>query len=187
LVTSTADFQRWFDAAPDAYLLLAPDLTIAGVNRTYALSVGVDPDAILGRPLFDVFPENPAELEASGKGILRASLERVLTSHAPDTMPVIKYDVMDDHGRFRPRFWSVSNTPILDEVGRVRWILNRPEEVTSRVGLGLPVTSAEFEEYAKRTQAALEDSEHRLRQSHQRPHPPAPRLQPPAGARPPGH
>ena len=155
----------WFESAPDAYLILSRDLVIERVNRRYVELVGVDPEAVVGRPLFDVFPENPAELLPTGKGVLRASLERVLRSRAPDTMPVIKYDVMDDTGRFRPRYWSVSNTPIVDDAGEVRWILNRPEEVTSRVELGLPVTSAEFEEYAKRTQAALEDSEHRLRQS----------------------
>ena len=81
------EFGPWFEWAPDAYLLLTPDLRIAGVNRSYAHLVGVDPVVVMGRPLFEVFPENPAEVEATGKGVLRASLERVLRSRAPDTMP----------------------------------------------------------------------------------------------------
>ena len=166
--TNTAaieDFQRWFDHAPDAYLILSPDLTISGVNDLYLLLTGASRADIVGRALFEVFPDNPNDPAADGVRNLRASLDKVLTYRVPDAMPTQKYDVRDLNGRWVVRYWSPLNTPILDATGRVQWIIHRVEEVTARVELGLPVTPIELEAYTRRTQAALEDSEHRLRQS----------------------
>ena len=44
----------------------------------------------LGRGLFEVFPDNPEDPAATGTSNLRASLERVLKTRQPDTMPVQK-------------------------------------------------------------------------------------------------
>jgi len=40
-----------------------------------------------------MFPDNPDDPAASGAANLRASLERVLATRAPDTMAVQKYDI----------------------------------------------------------------------------------------------
>ena len=44
-------------------------------------------------PLFDVFPDNPERADANGVANLRASLQRVIATRAPDTMPTQRYDV----------------------------------------------------------------------------------------------
>ena len=164
-VPANADFGPWFDGAPDAYLVLAPDLTIIGVNRAYARSVGVEPDAIVGRPLFEVFPDNPDDPEASGVRNLRASLTRVLTTRMPDAMPVQKYDIPLAGGGFEARHWSPLNTPVLAEDGSVRAIIHRVEDVTTLVQLGLPATPDEVGAFALRIQAELQSTEGKLRQS----------------------
>jgi len=48
---------------------------------------------ILGRYLFDIFPDDPADTNATGVRNLRASLERMLASGEPDAMAVQKYDI----------------------------------------------------------------------------------------------
>lgn len=130
------DFRAIFENAPGLYLVLSPDLRIVAVNAAYAAATMTVREHILGRSLFDVFPDNPDEPGASGVSNLRASLERVLQFRRPDAMPVQKYDVRrpdSEGGRFEERYWSPFNTPVLDAAGRVLWIIHRVEDVTGLV------------------------------------------------------
>ena len=43
--------------------------------------------------MFDVFPDNPDDPAANGVRNLRASLERVRETCAPDRMPIQRYDI----------------------------------------------------------------------------------------------
>ena len=84
---STPDFQTLFEAAPGLYLVLLPDApryTIVAVSDAYARATMTTREEILGRGLFEVFPDNPADPTATGVNTLRASLGRVLTKRAPD-------------------------------------------------------------------------------------------------------
>ncbi|MCX4907335.1 PP2C family protein-serine/threonine phosphatase [Streptomyces sp. NBC_00878] len=128
------DFEEVFQALPSPVLLLAPDLVIVAANRAYAQVSGRGPEELVGRFLFDVFPDSPSE-EATGARTLRASLERVLETGERDTMALQKYDV-EEPGRpgvFRERYWSPVNIPVLDAEGRVSLIAQRVEEVTALV------------------------------------------------------
>jgi PAS domain-containing protein len=94
--------------------------------------------AIVGRPLFEVFPDNPEDSSATGVHNLRASLERVLRERVPDTMPVQKYDIRraaSEGGGFEERFWSPRNSPVLDASGEVTYIIHRVEDITEATRL----------------------------------------------------
>ena len=86
----TPDFRKLFESSPDLYLVLSPDLDIVAVSDAYARATMTQRQAIVGRPLFEVFPDNPEDSSATGVHNLRASLERVLRERVPDTMPVQK-------------------------------------------------------------------------------------------------
>jgi signal transduction histidine kinase/DNA-binding response OmpR family regulator len=83
--------------------------------------------------LFDLFPDNPDDASADGTGKLRASLDRVVRTRQPDTMPVQKYDIRGPDGSFTSRYWSPKNIPVLSPSGELRYILHRVEEVTELV------------------------------------------------------
>lgn len=90
-------------------------------------------EEIVGRGLFEIFPDNPREPDATGEKNLRASLNRVLQSRAPDTMAVQKYDIPQPAamgGGFEERYWSPVNAPVLEQSGNVCWIVHRVEDVT---------------------------------------------------------
>src|SRR5215470_1078110 len=87
------DFRALFESAPGLYLVLAPDLTIVAVSEAYLKATMTTREGILGRGLFDVFPDNPDDPGATGTTNLRASLARVLKHHTADTMAVQKYDI----------------------------------------------------------------------------------------------
>lgn len=125
------DFAAVFDTTPTPYLILTPDLVIVAMNRAREAATRTDRRAIIGRPLFEAFPDNPDDPTASGVRNLRASLERVLATKQPDTMPVQKYDLADPAtGRFDERWWSPVNLPVLDDAGDVVLLLHRVTDVT---------------------------------------------------------
>lgn len=147
-MASAIDFHAIFDAGPAAYLLLCADpprYTIADVSRAYLGATGTDRDALVGRGLFEVFPENPDEHAENGASDLRTSLDRVLRDGVPDVMGIQKYDIplRDGSGQFEVRYWSPINTPIVDDAGEVRHVLHRVEDITdfilAREGLGTTI------------------------------------------------
>ena len=87
------DFQALFEAAPALYLVLTPDLTIVAASDAYLRATLTQRGDILGRYLFDVFPDNPDDPDATGTRNLTASLQRVLAGGIADTMPIQKYDI----------------------------------------------------------------------------------------------
>src|SRR5262249_28475703 len=113
-------------------------LTIVAASDAYLRATMTRRVEILGRGLFDVFPDNPDDPAATGTANLRASLERVLARRAPDTMAVQKYDIRRpaaEGGGFEVRYWSPVNSPVLGRDGQVRYVIHRVEDVTERVRL----------------------------------------------------
>jgi signal transduction histidine kinase/CheY-like chemotaxis protein len=132
------DFRVLFESAPGAYLVLAPDLTIAAVSDAYLQATMTVRQDILGRGIFEVFPDNPDDLAATGTSNLRASLQRVLSLRTADAMAVQKYDIRRpeaDGGGFEERYWSPVNSPVLAPDGEVTYIIHRVEDVTEFVRL----------------------------------------------------
>ncbi|MDO8793791.1 MAG: ATP-binding protein [Vicinamibacterales bacterium] len=126
-------FQHIFESAPDSYLILSPDLIIVAVTDAYLRATMTSRDAIVGRHLFEVFPDNPDDPDATGVGNLRASLDRVRTTLRPDVMALQRYDVRrpaEHGGGFEARYWLPANHPILDERGALCNILHHAQDVT---------------------------------------------------------
>jgi signal transduction histidine kinase/CheY-like chemotaxis protein len=132
------DFRALFEAAPGSFLVLDPELRIVAVSDAYVAATMIRRDDVLDRGIFEVFPDNPDDPGASGVGNLRGSLERVLKTGRADTMAVQKYDIRrpeSEGGGFEVRYWSPVNSPVLDDLRRVRYIIHRVEDVTEFVQL----------------------------------------------------
>ncbi len=129
------DYQALFEHAPGLFMALSPDFTIVAISNNYARATMVKREDVIGRGLFDVFPDNPDDPNATGVGQLRASLARVLVRRQPDTMAIQKYDIRRPDGTFEERHWSPYNVPVLAADGKVRYIIHRVEDVTDYVRL----------------------------------------------------
>ncbi|GAA2655435.1 PAS domain-containing sensor histidine kinase [Paractinoplanes durhamensis] len=130
------NFQTLFESAPGLYLVLDPELRIVAVSDNYLRATMTKRHEILGRNLFEVFPDNPDDPEATGVANLQASLGRVIRRQVPDTMAVQKYDVArPDGGGFEVRYWSPRNTPVLGHDGQLTHIIHQVEDVTELVML----------------------------------------------------
>jgi signal transduction histidine kinase len=135
---ASPDFRALFEAAPGSYLVLTPAFDIAAVSDAYTRATMTKREAIIGRNLFEVFPDNPDEPAAEGARNLRASLERVCRDRVADAMPIQKYDIRRpeaEGGGFEERYWSPMNSPVLDASGELAYIIHRVEDVTEFVRL----------------------------------------------------
>ncbi len=136
-------YQSVFRGSPVGELLLTPDACIADVNEAFLKASSRTRSELVGRNLFDVFPENPDDLEDTGVSALRKSLARVVASGQPDTIALQRYPISvtlpDGSSRYEERFWSAVNTPILDEAGQLLCISHSTMDVTD---LQAPTTDA---------------------------------------------
>lgn len=111
------DFHKIFDGTPSPCLVLSPNLTIVAANDAYLRSTLTQREDILGRNLFEVFPDNRDDSEVTGVARLSASLERVRAARQADTMPLQKELVRLPGGGLKERYWRAVNAPVLDDLG----------------------------------------------------------------------
>jgi signal transduction histidine kinase/DNA-binding response OmpR family regulator len=157
------DFKALFEAAPGCFLVLDPELTIVAVSDAYAAATMTERADIVGRPLFEVFPDNPDDVDADGVSNLRASLDQVRRHLVVDTMAVQKYDIRlpeSDGGGWEVRYWSPVNTPVLGPDGELTYIIHQVEDVTefmqqtSRMEAEIVRRSQELQDANRELQAA---------------------------------
>ena len=148
------DVRLIFEQVPGLYLILLPDrprFTIAAVSDAYAGATNTKRDgasSILGRAMFEVFPDPPDDPQATGVRNLRASLERALLRRVPDLMPVQHYNIRRQDGSWEERHWSPRNVPMLGPDREVRYLLHEVVDVTK-------VMKAQAAEAAAREAVAL--------------------------------
>jgi PAS domain S-box-containing protein len=171
------DYRRIFSGTPALIVLLNADpaFTILDASDEYLRATNTERKHVLGRGLFEVFPDNPDEMGASGAANLRASLGRVLSTRRASTMAVQKYDVRrseSEGGLFEERYWSIVSSPVLSEAGEMLVIVHRIEDVTDLVrankALQLDAKSIRHEalrelEAANRLNASVREREEHLR------------------------
>ncbi|WAZ19153.1 SpoIIE family protein phosphatase [Streptomyces cinnabarinus] len=129
------DYAAVFHALPGMVALLTPDLVYVDANDDFLRLAGRTREQVLGRYIFDVFPENPNEPAAAGMRETRESMERALATGERDTMALLRYDIEDPHrpGQWQEHYWSPVNAPVLGPDGRAVLIVHRVEEVTDLI------------------------------------------------------
>ena len=124
------DYKLVFDMMPGLCLVLDTAFNILAQNKEHARATLSVAKNVVGRNLFEAFPDNPYDSNAVGVATVRQSLLTVLKTRQADVMPIIRYDVQPALGGFEIRYWAITNTPILGGDGFVRWIINRAEDAT---------------------------------------------------------
>ncbi|MFE9556185.1 PP2C family protein-serine/threonine phosphatase [Streptomyces sp. NPDC006692] len=169
------DYAAVFHALPGMVALLTPDLVYVDANEDFQRLAGRTREQLLGRYIFDVFPENPNDPAAAGMRETRTSMLRAVATGERDTMAVIRYDIEDPRrpGCWAEHFWSPVNAPVLGPDGRVVLIVHRVEEVTelihARGGEGSSDRQARVLEAELYTRSReLQEVNERLRRAHSR-------------------
>jgi len=116
-----------------AYLVVDRGLVIRAVNPAYLEATGSTREELVGRHIFDAFPDNPDVPDADGVHNLNASLESVLSSGSRHRMHIQRYDVrarsaVED---FVLKYWATVNSPLPDDRGRPVGVLHHVDDVTA--------------------------------------------------------
>lgn len=168
------DYAAVFRAFAGPALLLTPGLVVVDANQAFLDTCGRLREELVGYSVFDVFPQDPM---APGNR-LRASVERVLATHEPDTMAVHRYD-LPVPGR-RPerseeRYWSSVTAPVLGPDGQVLLIISQVKDVTGLVRARVALDNGETLSGEETMTAALvarsrelQERNESLRRAHER-------------------
>ncbi|MFH8417910.1 SpoIIE family protein phosphatase [Streptomyces collinus] len=131
-MTVDIDFTAFFDTTPSPYLVLDTDLVIRYVNPAYLQTTGRTSRDLIGKHFFDALPPRPGSPDDPQQNV-KASLSRALESGKPDVLVLQRYDIPAP-GRlegFEERWWSKIHTPLPGPDGKVKWIVQRAEDVTA--------------------------------------------------------
>ena len=134
VLSSDSIFRQLFESSSKRQVLLdadAPDFTIRAVSDTYLELVNMERQALVGRGVFEVFPESPT----AEQHLLREALEKVVKKETPQSLAAYRYDIPD---RTTPkqtleRYWSPSLTPVKGGDASLQAILVDVEEATDFV------------------------------------------------------
>lgn len=135
------DHRGILHAAPALFLILKPNppkFTILDATDAYCLATQTTCSEIINKDLFDVFPDNPSDLNATGVSNLRTSLNNVIEKKQPHRMQIQKYDIQvtTENGIcFEERFWNPKNSPVFNKNNEVLYIIHQVEDVTGSVYL----------------------------------------------------
>lgn len=135
-----AAFRRIFEAAPIPWLVVTPQrYEVVAVSESFLAATFSTREQLVGRLLFELFPDDPSDPDADGVRHLSASLERAAALGRPDVMGVQRYPIRvpaHQGGGFVDRYWTPINAPVFDDAGRLVYLIHRVEDVTAVVRTG---------------------------------------------------
>lgn len=128
------DLAAVFDASPNSYVLVTPDLEIVGVNEAFLKVTSSVRQDIIGKPIFSVFTGGDGEGALENRRQVRASMERALRDRQPDHLALVAFAIRRQHRDgtpfFEERLWSATHTPIFNREGKIAFILQHTADVT---------------------------------------------------------
>ena len=127
---SRAVLEGLFESLPGLFLIFTSNLKIVAASNAFLEATMTKREEVLGRNIFEVFPEQPGTTVSSD---WPASLERVRRTVASDTMPIQKYGIRRPDGVVEERYWSSMNSPVLGAAGQIEYFIHRVVEVTEFV------------------------------------------------------
>ena len=127
----SVDLASAFDASPNPYTLLTPDLRFAGMNRAYLDVTKQTREGLLGRHIMEAYD---GAGDTANADQLRDSFERVLVTGEPHHIALLHYAIPlpDENGVWRnvDKYWSCTHSPVTDDDGQIRYILQHTTDVT---------------------------------------------------------
>ena len=111
---------------PSQYMVLDRDLFYVEANDAYCASTERPRDQIVGRYVFEVFPQTGAD-----GGQIEESLRRVLQTGVAETLPLVSYPIPNPSAAgYITKYWSCVHTPLFDADGQVAYVAQNAVDVT---------------------------------------------------------
>lgn len=121
------DFRLLFDGLANPYVVVDCDLVVVHANDKYLKSTERHLDDIVGKYIFDSFPE-------SGESLNRFKRAFELARDGEENVvPLFPYAISRSQahgGGFQTVYWSCTHTPIFDHAGKTAFVVQHAQDVT---------------------------------------------------------
>ena len=145
-----------FETVPDLYLIISPDLILLNASNAYLEATFTSREHLVGKHIFEAFPDNPEHVDADGVSKVRSSLEYVLKHKTPHKMAVQRYDVpRPAHlgAGFEEKFWYPIHTPVLNADKEVEYIIQKVVDITQEIQ-----REEEYKSFVKKSAQQIEQA-----------------------------
>ncbi len=127
------DFRLLFECTAEPTIVFDTQLDVIAATDAYLAFASVSRDQLIGKNISSLLSE-PDRIGTLWTDAMRASLERVRQTQAPDEVPGIQR-VTDaaaepDGHSASERLWTARNTPVMSDLGALRYIIHRVAERT---------------------------------------------------------
>ncbi len=129
-IVDSVDYKRAFESSTNAYMVLNRKLQYVAANAAYLRATGSTLEQLLGRYVFDAFPNEQDEAAKANQRQLLDSFTRVLKTGTADVIASIVYTVAEEGRAPYERVWSATHTPLHDASGAVEFIMQHTVDVS---------------------------------------------------------
>lgn len=112
-VSAEFGFEHIEPDLPTMILDLGPGLQIVYVNRAFSIETGVSEGKLIGRPLYEAFPENPEAPESECISDTFNAIYRTTREQRPEILPEQRYDIRNPYRVFVECYWRMEFIPLL--------------------------------------------------------------------------
>lgn len=155
----TSNYQAIFQSLPVPFMVLDRGLRFTDANAAYCAVTMTKRADLIGRHVFEAFPEEGENLRRFQDAFDRALAgEDNVVALFPFRIP----RPADRGGGMELRYWSCTHTPVRDATGAVTHIVQQAEDVTALVGEA-PRADSEIEDSVVQRAQKLENLSERLR------------------------
>lgn len=128
---------EFFNISPTPSLLLHidwPKFTIANVNEAYLEATQTKREDLIGKGIFEAFPDNDSDPSADGVKNLSHSLHTVVKTNQRHKMAIQKYDIpIRGTSKFELKYWEPENIPLFSDTSELQYIIHCVRDVTEKV------------------------------------------------------
>lgn len=143
------DFKKLFFSLPECYVVIKndpPNFMMIAASDGYLNVTGKTHDELLGKGLFEVFPDTSVRAQKTGTGELYEMIEKCIKTKRSVHTGVIRYDIPNSKGEFDIRYWQAVHHPIIDDKGQVVAVIQNTEDITNTVNTNAQLKLAEMQQ-----------------------------------------
>ena len=101
---------------------LSPGLKIVYVNEAFLTETGISQSKLLGRPVYDAFPDNPKAPESECVSHTFNAIKQTMKVNQPIILPDQRYDIRNPDGNFVECYWRIEFLPLPNANEEVEFI-----------------------------------------------------------------
>ncbi len=124
------DFRLLFATLPTPFMIVDRELRFVEMNDAYLAVTSRTRDELIGRYVFDAFPESPERM-----ALFKSAFERALSGEAnmlrESMFRIPRPD--SEGGGLKDVYWDCAHSPVLDTFGEIRWVVQQARDITAEV------------------------------------------------------